>query len=95
MSLTATQKRYLRGLCHDLRPIVAIGKHGITPAVLLELSTALDHHELVKVKLAGEVRKEQIGQIEHGTEAILVQSVGHVACFFRRNEKQPRLALPR
>ncbi len=95
MSLTPTQKRYLRGLCHDLHPIVAIGKNGITQALLQELSLSLDHHELVKVKLAGGEHREQITQLELNTGAMLVQSVGHVASFYRRNEKQPRLALPR
>jgi RNA-binding protein len=98
MSLTPTQKRYLRGLAHDLKPVIMTGNKGVTPALLKELSGALDHHELIKVKLGSEDRAEraaQIAELAAGAKAELVQSIGRVACFYRRNEDQPRLALPK
>ena len=33
MPLKASQIRYLRGLAHALKPIVAVGAKGLTPAV--------------------------------------------------------------
>ncbi|GAF85186.1 unnamed protein product, partial [marine sediment metagenome] len=62
MSLTNSQIRYLRGLAHGLNPIILVGNKGVTPALIKEFGAALDQHELVKVKLAGddrEARKEQ------------------------------------
>ena len=53
MSLTSSQKRYLRGLAHAIKPVIQIGNKGITDAVTAEFSLALDQHELVKVRLAG------------------------------------------
>ena len=79
-------------------PVVAIGRNGVTESVLNEFSEALDHHELVKVKLAGvgrAARDSEIERLQGGSAAILVQSVGRVACFYRRNDEKPRLALPR
>lgn len=98
MSLKPTQKRYLRGLAHPLKPVVMIGNKGITPALLAEFSLALDHHELIKVRLAGEDRNERAAQIEHlarAGSAELVQSIGKVACFYRRNADAPAIALPK
>jgi RNA-binding protein len=98
MSLTSTQKRYLRGLAHDLKPVIMTGNKGVTPALLKELSGALEHHELIKVKLGSDdrdARKAQIAELGAGTNAELVQSIGRVACFYRRNEEQPKLALPK
>ena len=98
MSLTSSQKRYLRGLAHAVKPIIQIGNKGITAAVTTEFSLALDHHELVKVRLAGEdraARAEQITDLGAAAKAELVQSIGRVACFYRRNEEQPKLALPK
>jgi RNA-binding protein len=98
MSLTASQKRYLRGLAHGLKPVIMTGNKGITPALLKEFSVALDHHELIKVKLGSEdrdTRKAQIAELATGTNAELVQSIGRVACFYRRNDEQPKLALPK
>lgn len=98
MSFTPTQKRYLRGLSHALHPIVMIGQGGLTKAITDELEIALDHHELVKVKLAGPdraERKQQIDGLLEASNAQLVQSIGHTATLYRRNQKEPRLALPR
>lgn len=49
--LTGKQKRHLRALGHSLKPIIQIGKKEIEEALINEVNAALDHHELVKVKL--------------------------------------------
>ena len=98
MSLSPTQTRYLRGLAHDLKPVILTGNKGITDAVLKEFAIALDHHELVKVKLGCDdriERKRQIAELRLHGNAELVQSIGKVASFYRRNDEQPKLALPK
>jgi RNA-binding protein len=98
MSLSPTQRRYLRSLAHDLSPVILLGAKGATEAVTKELGLALEHHELVKVKLSGgdrEERQQQIETLTAGTEAETVQQIGHVVVLFLRNTKDPKLALPR
>ncbi len=97
MPLSPSQKRYLRGLAHSLKPVIMTGNKGVTPAVIKEFSNALDQHELVKVKLGDDrdERKAHIAELGEGAKAELVQSIGRVACFYRRNEDKPKLALPR
>ncbi len=96
--LTPTQRRYLRGMCHHLKPLVMLGNKGITDGVIRELDLTLDHHELVKVKLSGgdrDERQQQLDRLLESTRAELVQQIGHVVSLFRRNPDQPQLALPR
>lgn len=97
MPLSPSQKRYLRGLAHSLKPVILTGNKGVSPALLKEFSAALDQHELVKVKLGDDrdERKAHIAELGEGAKAELVQSIGRVACFYRRNEEKPKLALPR
>jgi RNA-binding protein len=97
MPLSPSQKRYLRGLAHNLKPVILTGNKGVTPAVIKELFNALDQHELVKVRLGDDrdERKSQIAELAAAAKAELVQSIGRVACFYRRNEDKPKLALPR
>ena len=93
-TLTNHEKRYLKSLAHHRKPIVIIGNHGLTPAVLHELSLALDHHELIKVRVNAEDREERNGLIAAmcgAANAVLVQQVGHVATLFRRNPEAPRI----
>ena len=98
MALSPSQRRYLRSLAHDLHPVILLGAKGATEAVLKELDLALSHHELVKVKLSGgdkEERQQQIDFLTNGTKSENVQQIGHIVVFFRRNEDEPKLALPR
>ena len=98
MPLPSSQKRYLRGLGHSLKPIIMVGNKGVSDALLAEFSIALDDHELIKVKLAGDDREERAAQISKLAEAgraELVQTIGKVACFYRRNADKPKLALPK
>lgn len=98
MSLSPSQKRYLRGLAHALRPVIMVGNKGVTPTLISEFSTALDRHELVKVKLAGDdraARRDQMVALADTLKADVVQSIGHVASYFRRNPDEPKIALPK
>lgn len=98
MALSPSQRRYLRSLAHDLKPVILLGAKGATDAVLKELDQTLSHHELVKVKLSGgdkEERDAQISFLTEGTRSESVQQIGHIVVLFRRNEDEPKLALPR
>ena len=98
MNLKPTQKRYLRGLAHGLKPIIQVGNKGVSESVVTEFSVALEHHELIKVRLAGDDRTEradQIGRLAERGGAELIQSIGKVATFYRRNAEAPKLALPK
>jgi RNA-binding protein len=98
MPITEKQKRWLKQQTHHLKPVVTVGQHGITEAVLAELEQALSHHELLKVKLNGGDRDERDAAIEligERTEAVLVGRIGHVASFYRPNpEKRDPILLP-
>ena len=49
--LTGKQKRHLRALGHKLKPLIQIGKKEIEESLVAEATAALEHHELIKVKL--------------------------------------------
>jgi RNA-binding protein len=98
MTLSSPQIRYLRSLAHDLSPVVLLGAKGATAAVVKELDQALDIHELVKVKLSGgdkDGRQAQIDVLTAGTQAQTIHQIGHVIVLFRRNNDEPKIALPR
>lgn len=97
MALSASDKRYLRGLAHHINPVVMVGDKGLSEAVLAELERALDHHELIKVKLRADraTRAEWAARIAAASGAEQVLAIGQVACFFRRNPERPVIELPR
>ena len=56
-TLSTKQKQFLKGLAHHLSPVVMLGGNGLTEGVLAEIDNALNHHELIKVKIAGADRE--------------------------------------
>ncbi len=81
-------KKFLKAKAHALRPVVITGHNGITPPVLNEIILALDHHELIKVRINAADREERqvmvVGILEQ-TGAELIQAVGHVIVLYRKN----------
>ncbi|HEX7329132.1 MAG TPA: YhbY family RNA-binding protein [Casimicrobiaceae bacterium] len=62
--LTPARRRELRAQAHHLRPVVAIGHHGLTPAVVREIDVALKAHELIKLRVLGDDRDERSKLLE-------------------------------
>ena len=96
--LSNAQKRYLRGLAHELKAIIQVGAKGVTPALLAELALALEQHELVKVKVAAEDRETRDAWIEAfaaETDSALVGRIGHTAVLYRRSTDKPLVILPK
>ena len=58
MSLTNTQKKFLKKSAHHLKPIVWAGQHGVTENLIKEIDQALHDHELIKIKLRLGEREE-------------------------------------
>jgi len=96
MSLSTQQLRYLRGLTHNLQPVVTVADKGLSENVLAEIDAALHKHELIKVKLRAErdLRENWITEVLQRFGAEKVHVIGQVACFFKRNRKKPVIALP-
>ena len=96
MTLSDRQKKHLRGLGHHLKPVVWVGQHGLSDAVLTEIGVALDAHELIKVKIAAgrDERTRLAAKICDQTAATLIHSIGQMIILFRRNTKKPKIALP-
>ena len=96
MPLTAKQKKNLRNLAHELKPVVIIGQHGLTDNVLNEIELSIDHHELIKVKVNAVDREQRRGFVDRiikQTRAELVHQVGHMAVFYRRNPQRNQINL--
>ena len=95
-ALTARQKKYLRGLTHGLHAVVTVGEKGLTDNVLAEIEGALDHHELIKIKLRADraTRDGWATEIGRRCHAEAIHAIGQVACFYRANPKKPVIELP-
>ncbi len=95
MHLTDEQKKRLRGLGHQLKPVILVGAGGLSESLLEEFDRSLAHHELMKVKLSVGAREARDGMIEQlcaRSRATLVQRVGNTALLFLRRDKNSNFA---
>jgi RNA-binding protein len=63
---------------------------------MAEIEAALDHHELVKVRLRTDrgTRGGWAQEIAQRCGAVRVHAIGQVVTYFRRNPKKPVVVLP-
>jgi len=95
--MTGKDRRYLRGLAHQMSPVVIVGQHGLSDAVVRQVDTALVDHELIKVRLGGECpvdRDEAAAALTTRTGADLAGAIGRVLILYRPHPEHPRIVLP-
>lgn len=88
MELNTKQIKQLKSLGHQLNPIVTVGQHGMKESINTELASALDFHQLVKIKVGlgdRDKRNELIAILATHHKATLIQRIGSVALLYKRN----------
>jgi RNA-binding protein len=97
MNLNKKQIQYLKGLAHSLKPVVLLGNNGLTEAVVAEIDYALNHHELIKIKIPTEDRETKTLIIEaicRETNSTQVQVIGKTLVIFRQTEEK-KIRIPK
>ena len=97
MPLSNKQKKFLRRLAHDRKPVVMIAAAGLSDTVMTELDQALSHHELIKVNVRvgdRDDRDQIIADACNRCGADLIQRIGNIATFYRPAAEIPMIILP-
>lgn len=86
MELDTQQRRALKTKAHHLKPVILIGQKGLHDALREELELALDHHELLKIKIAADRESADaiVEQLLAQTGATLIQRIGGTATIYRK-----------
>jgi RNA-binding protein len=90
-ALTGKQARFLRGLGHNLRPTVMLGRGEISTSVIAALDAGLSAHELIKVKLQEGCqldRREAATLLAEATGAAIAQILGKTLLLYRASDKK-------
>jgi RNA-binding protein len=91
-------RRELRARAHALDPVVSIGQHGLTDAVLHEIDVALKAHELIKVRIFNDdrlAREAMLARICDALACAPVQQIGKLLVLWRpRPSGEPNEARP-
>ena len=97
IELSTFERTYLKGLAHQISPVVMIGNSGLTESVMREIAISLDAHELIKIRVQGDDRNARVAlyeQICEQLDAAPVQHIGKLLVLWRPSDKE-RIALPK
>jgi len=97
MNLNKKQIQYVKGLAHSLKPVVLLGGNGLTEAVVAEIDYALNHHELIKVKIPTDDRETKALIVEaicRETKSTKIQVIGKTLVLYRQSEEK-KITIPR
>jgi len=92
-SLTPPERRALRAKAHHLHPVVSVGQHGLTAAVLHEIDVNLIAHELIKVRVFNDDRAARdalLLSICAELDAAPVQHIGKLLVVWRPSPDRAR-----
>lgn len=88
--LTGKQKRFLRSEGHNLNAIFQIGKDGLHLSQIEGIKTALQAHELIKIKIletCTTTKNEIALELSRQTKADVVQILGRTIILFKPSDK--------
>lgn len=92
IELSGFQRNFLRKKAHDLKPVVMIGKNGLTGEVTKAIDSALNDHELIKVKFVDfkDEKKSLAFKVAGELDANLVAVIGNIAIIYRESPDQEK-----
>jgi RNA-binding protein len=94
-TLTSKQKAHLQALAHDKKPIILLGKNGVTDAVVKETRAALLKHELIKARMQDGAADYDVNTLVTGAAAELVAQLGRVVILYKQHPDKPTIRFPK
>jgi len=93
--MTSKRIARLKKIGNKMRPIIRVGKEGISDNLIDNVSKVLSTRELTKVRILnnsdGEVR-EVAEKLSKDTESIVVSIIGKTILLFKENPKKPKIS---
>lgn len=96
MALSSKQRAQLRGLAMNEDTIIQIGKGGITENTVTTVKDALKARELIKGRVLENSllsAREAADALSEACGAETVQTIGSKFVLYKRNAKEPKIAL--
>jgi RNA-binding protein len=97
MTLSPKQRAHLRSLAHHLKPILHVGKEGVSDSAVAAVESAFNTRELLKVKVTdgAPLTAREVGDriAERIDGAHHVQTIGRTVVLYRADPEAPEIKL--
>jgi len=98
--MTGKQRSFLKSLSNPLRPMMQLGKGGLTPEAVKQIDVLLNDHELLKINILNSCpleAREVAETLSESLKAEYVSALGRKLVVFRSSrtkDKVNRIQLP-
>jgi RNA-binding protein len=95
--ITTKQRAYLRKLANDIKPILQVGKGGISENTIKQFDEALEARELIKASVLKSSTDDSYGvcnELAKKLNAQVVQVVGSKFVLYRESKENPLINIP-
>jgi len=95
--MTGKQRRYLRAIAHSIKPLVNLGKRGLSRETKFEIKSQLFDHELIKLKILDTCplsKKECTEELSCDNNIEVVQVIGKILLLYSQNPEDPKIKIP-
>ncbi|HIS29291.1 MAG TPA: ribosome assembly RNA-binding protein YhbY [Candidatus Avamphibacillus intestinigallinarum] len=95
--LRGKQKRYLRSLATQIKPIFQVGKSGVSDNMIEQMKEALEKRELIKISILQNCIEDEddvATSLSEGTNAELVQIIGNQIVLYKKSIENEQIELP-
>jgi len=91
-TLSGSTKKYLRSLAHHLKPVVMVGKNGVTDDLIRAVDEALTGSELIKIKFIEFKNEKKLlaSEIAERTNSHVIGMIGNIAMLYRQHPDEDK-----
>ena len=91
ITLSPIERRALKAKAHELVPVVMIGDHGLTPAIVREVDRNLKAHELIKIRASTDDREQRTKWFDEICDALNAAPIQHIGKIYILWRHSPEL----
>src|SRR5690625_7662083 len=88
LSISVAERNQYRALAHHLKPVVLMGDQGLTDAVLEEIDTHLQAHQLIKIRVNEPERSTRTEYYKEICRKLQAEPIHHIGKTVRSEERR-------
>lgn len=95
--MTGKQRSYLKKLAHGIKPVIQVGKEGVSPELITQVRETIHKRELIKISFL-ETCPDDLElasqKIVERSKSEFVQLIGRKLVIYKQNPEKPTIQLP-
>ncbi|RVU54917.1 ribosome assembly RNA-binding protein YhbY [Anaerosphaera multitolerans] len=94
--ITGKQRSYLKSIANNTKPLIQVGKNGITDSLIKQIDELLEAHEIVKISVLKNsplFARDITEEITDSTNSEFVQQIGNKLTIYRESKENKKIEL--